>query len=302
MKNYSSELELDYDQKPRITLKIRGNYIRTSSISTTGFENIRDVVNGNGTTVDQNVNTTGLYLILHDSSILPYMLNMPVKQLLPGKMTIAPFVKRVQHLLQAPYESNCTNYEYNSESSQTIKSRGSCIITCLWAKLNANKACTNFYSIFTNEMINEKEAHERMVRLRSMINPNESMLNSTIEIDLNGVIKICPQSKKSFKKYLLAKTECLDECPTGCNVETFEDHQMYDIDLDDKNVSQIQIYWYPEPVVYIYQTPKWQLNDLLGNIGAITYFWLSFSVSTAIVYVIKFIQTWEIFPQIVCGP
>lgn len=229
------------------------------------------------------------------------MLNMPVKQLLPGKKTMAPFVKRVQRLLQAPYESNCAQYGANSEFSRH-QSRGSCIITCLWAKINANKTCSNFYSIFTTEMIYEKEARERMLRLRSMIDPNQSMLNSSVEIDLNGLIKICPQSIKSFNKYLKAKTECLNECPTGCDVEIFEDHQMYDVDINDKNVSQIQIYWYPEPVVYIYQTPKWQLNDLLGNIGAITYFWLSFSVSTAIVYVIKFIQTWEIFPKICCGP
>lgn len=224
---------------------------------------------------------------------------MPVKQLLPGKLTTTSFVKRVQRLLPAPYDSNCTEYGFKSS---LYKSRGSCIITCLWAKINANKSCTNFYSIFTTDMIKEKENNERMFKLRSMINdPNQSMLNSTVDIDLNGVIKICPQSKRSFKRYLKAKTECLDECPTGCHVETFEDHSMYDSEIEDKDVSQIEIYWYPEPVVYIYENPKWQLNDLLGNIGAITYFWLSFSVSTAIVYVIKFIKTWEIFPKSVCG-
>ena len=217
---------------------------------------------------------------------------------------MVPFVKRVQHLLPAPYAANCTTYNSKFNSSDRHQSRGNCIITCLWAKINEEQPCSNFYSIYTAEIILKKETQKRMMRLRSMIKPNTSMLNSTIDIDLDGLIKICPKNETSFQAYVHAKEQCLNECPIGCLVETFEDHQMYDIEMEPglSNSSQIRIFWYPEPVVYVYQSPKWQINDLLGNIGAMTYFWLSFSILTTIVHVFKFIQTWEILPKIVCRP
>ena len=311
----SPQIMLHYDRVPQIVVKVEGNFLNFSTVSNTGFGNIQKAFDENITsTTNDNESKApiGAYISLHDPDILPYMHNIAFHQLVSGRFTVVPFVKRIQKLLPPPFATGCRKYnsKLNNHSRfdyQQFRTRGECMLHCNWNLLatttNQNK-CVNFFSMYTKHMIEEIEDAEKAKQLQSMIKENVNMFNSTIDIDTKGYFKICPRTENSFKDYIKAKVKCLKACPIDCTVNTFEDYRTIDTQYPTQiNTSYVVFLWAAQqPVVEIVHHKKWEIFEFLGTIGGLIHFGFKLSIIYIIWYIITLIQTAQILPAVFCSP
>ena len=242
---------------------------------------------------------SGIFIIVHDPTILPYMLNMDSHRLFQGKVTVMPFVKQIQKLQPPPYKTACFQYQtkhrmFSNLSPREFRTKGECILRCLWDTLNKND-CVQYYSIYTKEIIEYEESKIPAQKVIQMLQADSPLLNMTIDGENSGFIKICPKTNKSYHEYIQARQHCTKTCPSACKVSTFYEDGMYYVPADDNYGGYATISWAPQPVAQIEHRPKWDLADFLGTIGGTVHIWLKLSVLSLILYLIKLIRTGEIF-------
>ena len=254
---HSSSLLLQFDQFPQIHLKVGGWLFATNSHDSTIEKKNQQ----------KELSLTGMYMNIHDPTILPDMYDMTFHQLVPGKFTNVPFVKRVQKLLPSPYKTQCYEYgisnqndldhynmerlrfevltkaggELSNDGLSIYRTRGECLLYCMWRILNTNK-CVNFYSIYTEKIYNNDVGGRAINILRSTLANISSqkfnlendqvfrIKNNVIKknYDINNLIRICIKTDESFEKYIQTKYQCLKTCPDACIVETFMEDSIID--------------------------------------------------------------------------
>lgn len=142
------ELVLKFDRQPVIQLLINGSYVFGVSVSS-------NVPSENRSRNEPFTAFSGMYIALHDNTILPDMLGLGFHQLKPQHIVNIPFSKRIQMLIQPPY-SDCkkynlleSNFSTGNMSSKKYRTRGECFLHCQWEILNKDQPCVNYYSIYT---------------------------------------------------------------------------------------------------------------------------------------------------------
>ena len=281
------QLRLNFDRDPEIKLEIRGQFLFGISTNQVGSGNAK-----------QTPTFTGMYLNVHDPTILPDMYGLPFHQLFPGYRINVPFAKRVQYLLPYPFDTACHKYtskrrDYNTgviNSQFELRTIGECFLHCMWNLLNANK-CANFYSIYTKEMVKKEILSGFTKDLRDLIKSSENLLNASLSIDPNDLFKLCPKDENSFSSYASVKDTCMLNCPLPCKVNTFDEVQAVSLKDSDEGVAIAHIWWAPQPVTEIRHTPKWNFTDFLGTIGGQVHIWLGISVIHLLWGAIKFVRS-----------
>jgi len=157
------------------------------------------------------------------------MYDMAFHQVVPGKITYVPYVKRIQRLLPAPFKTECYDYdseqeditarfEFNvltregqaltSEGLAIYHNRGECFLYCMWRLLNTRR-CINFYSIYTEELVDyeiKARIREQLIlfkdrplidNTRILASGSGSSSNTTTksERDLNNLVKFCKRTE-----------------------------------------------------------------------------------------------------------
>ena len=319
--------QLSFDAVPVIRFYLKGNFLSGNSIFRYEFLG-RQLHNSS---LANNINLSragkkfsGMYITLHDPAILPDMYNFRYYRLQRGKVMVVPFVKTVQR-----FNSHCMDYRTDHENvrpdelnidalhgSQNLstslwlyRSRGECILYCLWRKQkNANK-CVNFFSIFTLEIVQQAQFYRFADWLKEMTRLENGQIGSKADARIFGNnypypddapfwVKFCSRAIHSYKDYLKSRRQCLQICPPACNVENYAEQNVYNYKLDTKtNSSIVEVVWAPKPVTYVHHRSKLESSEFLGSLGGIAHIYLGLSIPYLINYVIKLIQWGEFLPQ-----
>lgn len=141
-------LTLKFDRRPQIQLMINGDYMFGVAVS-------QKILSQNNSQNEPTTTFSGVHFALHDPTILPDMLGLGFHQLKPQHIHSFPFNKRVQVLIEPPY-NDCytyssfkTNFSKGVFSLKKYRTRGECFLHCQWKTLNKRQPCANYYSIYT---------------------------------------------------------------------------------------------------------------------------------------------------------
>src|SRR5699024_3927214 len=220
------------------------------------------------------------------------------------KVSVIPFIKRIQHLEPWPYAKHCFAYrdyrldlrpdELDQNALQgspnvtttrleLYRSRGECFLYCMWRALNAHR-CANLFSIFTFEMVQQEQFYRfteftkeiTKVKMQGKYQKQNEYSGDDKDFDEMNInyddgdywVKFCPRSYRSYKAYLKTRRRCLKRCPPACTIETYAEEGVYDYQPDSKtNASLVEVVWASKPTPFVHHHPKMDRDEFIGSIG-----------------------------------
>ncbi|OTF78612.1 hypothetical protein BLA29_004590 [Euroglyphus maynei] len=302
---------MDFDRFPFIEINVKGKYLQTVT------NNNRNQLLFDNSEIGE---TIGIFIVLHSPTILADMLSLSYHRIFPRKYTQIQFIKMSEKRKPLPYRTKCFDYnrfinitpddqqqrvfrehgQIDRVDLKLFRSRGECILYCMWRHLGHDEKCLNFYTIFTGHLFSMETQcrtfdlmqHEmNEIMNKEWKNRWKILDNISYALIRNSHFKFCTIND-SFQLYGQVKRECMENCPTECHSETFWIDTSYNLDMNlVENDSLIRIEWSTEPVAYIEHREKFTTSSFLGNIGGHAHIWLGISVIAICRFVIQSIQS-----------
>lgn len=284
--------EMKYENYPSIIFRFSKKYLPHDSLYRA------DIVLNRQT--DQ---TSGVFIVIHSPTILPHMVQLSLHPLTVSNVIQVNFIKMVEYLQKWPYDTNCDenyitrrkHWKHRNTIDKAL-SRGDCFLECLWPRLR-NRNCINFFTIFTDKLVQREYHDQHLLR-----NPQKCMNNVT-DADYTPNIpsmRFCAHTDHEYQLYTTQRKRCMEICRPACCVEDYRIESFWEMGTDDTfdGDSLVNIQWSDQPVVIVKHKPRFQISQLLGNIGGHAHIWLGLSVPFAIRYCLNLINSDIYMPKL----
>lgn len=293
-------ITMDFNYSPRITLLINGTFVE-GHLTGNAFQNMSRL---NMTDPKRAAfRRTGVYIKLHERNLLTDMKDLNYHQVRHGVRTDIFFTKKSVTLMPKPYKTNCHNYTFFGPNQTTppwklepeiilgtgrlevgglylYRTRGECIIYCLWRLLRTNN-CVNFFSIIDQELHKAETLLKQDHWMRDRFNPKNND-NMDVETMMNyqhtnlsmWAMRFCLNSESQYIEYVNAKSLCVSYCLEDCHNEFFYEDDSYETLSDNRagnwrNHTQIDIDWATGPVTNVYHNERMDLHEFFGQYSSL---------------------------------